>query len=567
MDGWERISAGGSTHGFATLCKLFGAELLRSGRRLVSAIAAALALGMLAALPPLLIAYLIDGAIANTITSQAIALALAGFVLFGFADGGLTLLRHRLTAAAQIDLRAAIAPRMFDTGVRLPLGHFRANNHAALIRSFDDLDEIVDFVAGTMPEFLSNAALVLSYASLLLIVNPVLAAVALSTVAFTFITAIGFGRRSRLAFSAWLADRDRRFMLIVEAFSSILTIKSLSAHGPLLRRFGQDQAVENASLRAMRDRMGDAESANRIWLAITPGIVVGAGAFMVMQGMLTVGQLVLFLTVSGSLSAPVGALCNHWEASQRALASLDRISGVRTAKPEDVEDGAADSVRFDSGLRLEDVSHCHEGAAAATLDHIDLVFPGDEHVSVTGRSGEGKTTLAHLVSRLAAPTAGALYVGATQAESVALGCYRRRVLVVPHAVDLFSASLRENLSLWDGAYDEDRVRSAAELAGLGVLIAELPDGYATQLSSSGEPLSAGQRQRVGIARAMLREPDVLILDEATSALDAETERLVIANVRAAMKGKMLIVITHRRDLAESFPRRLIVEGGRVSSAA
>ena len=566
MDGWDRITAGGSQHGISTLCKLFGAELLRSRRFLIPAIVAALMLGVLAALPPLLIAYLIDSAIANTVTPSALALALAGFVLFGVADGGLTLLRHRLTAAAQVALRAAIAPRMFDTGMRLPLGHFRANNHAALIRSFDDLDEVVDFIAGTMPEFLSNAALVLSYSSLLVIVNPILAVVALSSVGLTFATAIVFGRRSRFAFAAWLVDRDRRFMLIVEAFSSVLTVKSLSAHGPLLKRFGDEQAAENASLRAMRDRMGDAESASRLWLAITPGVVVSAGAFMVMQGMLTVGELVLFLTVSGSLSAPVGALCNYWEASQRSLASLDRIAKVRTADPEDIDDDDAGDVVLDRGLRLANVSYRHDPATAETLSRVDVAFRNDEHVSITGRSGEGKTTLAHLVSRLAAPTVGGLYVGTTQAEDVALGSYRRRVLVVPHAVDLFSASLRENLNLWDETYSEDRIRAAAELAGLGTFIAELPEGYATQLSSSGEPLSAGQRQRVGIARAMLRGPDVLILDEAPSALDAETERLVIANIRDAMMGKLLIVITHRRELAESFPRRLIVEGGRVLSA-
>lgn len=549
--------------GFSGLWTLFRAELRGPFAPLSLAVVIAIALGGVAVLAPLLIARLVDGVVAHAITLPLIALIAAGFLTCALADAGLVLLRHRLIVRAQVGLRRRMAPLLFASILRLPLSRLRSDGHAGAIRAFDDLDDVIDMVARTMPDLMTSAILTLSYTLLIVVIDIRLAAVALVTLALALLTSTQLARLTRSGFAGWLVERDRRFSLIVESVTSLLTIKSLSAHRPIHERFTSHQQAEGGSLRVLRERLGAADAVNRAWIAVAPGVVGCVGAWLAMQGQISAGELVLFLMVSGSLAGPVGDICVHWEVAQRSLASLDRVSVVLVGPEfEDIDGGADSPVRLNQGLSLADVTYRH-GDGAPALKSVTLAIKAGDHVAIAGPSGGGKTTLAHLIARLVDINDGAMHVGPRDASDVPLGHYRRRVLVVPHVVDIFSASIEDNIRLWDDAFPASAVTKAVSLAQLTDVIGGLPDGMATCLTSSGEPLSAGQRQRIGIARAMLREPDILILDEATSSLDAETERAVISNVCRAMAGRTLLVITHRSELASTFPRLLRITDGEV----
>ncbi|ABA03878.1 ABC transporter, transmembrane region [Nitrobacter winogradskyi Nb-255] len=562
MNAWDALVEGRLGSGPRAFWELYREACRAEAGRFAPAIAASLALGLLAVLPPILIAQLIDRAEAGVGAMGLLALGvLAAFAALALLDAGLTWLRHRFTIAAQVRLRARIAPALLITGLRLPLHKLRDNSRATMMRSFDDLDETLGFIAGTMPEFVTAAILAASYAVLLLVVHPLLAVVSLGATALAFVTAAVLARRSRNAFASWILDRDRAFTVIVEAFASLLTIKSMNAHRAIADRFADKLKAENASLAAMRQRIADTEAASRGWLTFVPGIVVVVGVWMVSRGELSIGELVLFLTVSASLSGPVGSMCTHWEAAQRTMAAIARIAELRAAELEDLDADSGRDWSPDAGLSLAGVGHRYAADAAPVLRAVDLALDSGSHIAVTGRSGGGKTTLAHIVARFMQPSEGAVLAGAADAAGIGLTPYRRRVLMLPHETEIFSASIADNVTLWDRSFCLPEVMEALRIAGLGEVVDGLPRRHDTPLSADGEPLSAGQRQRLGIARALIRRPDVLILDEATSSLDPQTEAEVIANVRAVMQGRTLIVITHREELAARFGRRLAVKGG------
>lgn len=265
MNAWDALVEGRLGSGFKAFRELCREAYRAEAGGFVPAIAASLALGLLAVLPPVLIAHLIDRAETGAGTMGLLALGvLAAFAALALLDAGLTWLRHRFTIAAQVRLRARIAPKLLATGLRLPLRGLQDNSRATMMRSFDDLDETLGFIAGTMPEFVTGAILATSYAVLMLVVNPLLAVVSLGATGLAFVTAVVLARRSRTAFATWILDRDRAFTVIVEAFASLLTIKSMNAHRAVADRFADKLEAENTSLAAMRQRTADAEAMGRV---------------------------------------------------------------------------------------------------------------------------------------------------------------------------------------------------------------------------------------------------------------------------------------------------------------
>jgi ABC-type bacteriocin/lantibiotic exporter with double-glycine peptidase domain len=276
---------------------------------------------------------------------------------------------------------------------------------------------------------------------------------------------------------------------------------------------------------------------------------------MLLNGQITAGTLVLFLAVSSGLVAALTAMHFQIEQLQEAAAAHARMATVTAGVPEDLAESAP--APASGPIAIRDLGFSHAGSSD-TLDGLDLAIAAHEHLAIIGRSGEGKTTLAQLLARLHAPDRGSILLDGTAAQDLPLDAYRRCVVLVPHATQIFSASLRDNVRLWNAAVSDAEVDAALARAGLDI-------DPETLVGERGNPLSAGQRQRVGLARVFLRRPAVLILDEATSALDAESEAAVLHNIREMMFGRILIVITHRAQVAAGFDRIVRIKGGRVSA--
>lgn len=536
------------------------AHLSKRPGRTAALVALSIVTAAIAIIPPLLVARVVDAAVEGRAEVLSALMIVAAIAALAFGEAGLTLIRRQLALDTEITLREQDAAAHFNRVTRLPMRAYGGGNEAALIRSFDDLDTVVEFATGHAVDFCAQALIVASYVALMLAVEWRMALVFVVLAVVSLAHAAWHARRMQQAVNAWLPLRDRRFGFIVECITSVLTVKTLSAHTHLRLPFAREQAVEQDALREFRSRRNTGDAVSRFWTVATPGIGTGCGVVLLTAGELTAGGLVLFLSVSGSLVASLSVIHQNLQALHETRGSFERMQRVAGLAPEPLLDAPQPAPGASSVLAAEGITLRHPGADEDVLRDVTLAIRQGQHVAIVGPSGEGKTTLSQVLARLLEPQAGDVTV---DGRTLDLDHHRRSVLVVPHTVAIFSASLRENVRLWDEEIDDAAVRNALRLAELERLAVDSPLGLDVPLGANGNPLSAGQRQRIGLARAFVRRPDTLILDEATSALDVATEQNVLRNVREHMRGKALLVVTHRVHVAESFAHVLHVHRGRI----
>jgi ATP-binding cassette subfamily B protein len=302
-----------------------------------------------------------------------------------------------------------------------------------------------------------------------------------------------------------------------------------------------------------------------------PGLLLAAGSaavFLVggrevIAGRLTLGTFVAFMAYQMRLLPPIQALMGLYTGLATAGVSLRRVRQVMDAAPEVADPASPVALATVRGeVEFDGVSFSFD-RGAPVLDRASFRVAPGEVFAVVGASGSGKSTIAELLLRLFDPDQGVVRLDGHDLRSLALADLRRHIALVEQVPFLFHSTIAENLRYARPEATDDAVRAAAEAAGLRELIAGLPQGYATVVGERGTALSAGERQRIAIARALLADPAVLVLDEPTAALDPETERLVRAGYETLMRGRTTIVISHRPEIAERADRVAVLEGARM----
>jgi ATP-binding cassette, subfamily B, bacterial len=286
------------------------------------------------------------------------------------------------------------------------------------------------------------------------------------------------------------------------------------------------------------------------------------GGWMIIDGSMTIGTLVAFMAYHTRLLSPVQNLLSLTSNLASARVSLGRIFELFDTPAEVVQ--AADAAPLgpiEGAIRLEGVSIRHD--RAAVLEDVNCEIPAGCFCVILGPSGVGKSTLADLLVRYLDPDQGRILLDGVDLRSVRLADLRDQVMLVDQSPYLFNASIAENISYAKPEASRAEIEAAGSAAGLDELIGRLPQGYDTAAGERGLALSVGERQRVSLARAMLRRPRVLILDEPTSALDGEMETQIAASLSQNLRGGTLIVITHRPALAARAGMILILEEGRA----
>lgn len=300
--------------------------------------------------------------------------------------------------------------------------------------------------------------------------------------------------------------------------------------------------------------------------ALGTAFVMWYGGSKVIAGDTTPGSFFSFIVAVGLLYEPFKKFNSANMDIQRALAGAERVFEILDSPAITVEQGGAEvfAPPF-AELRLEGVSFTYPGCPSPALDQVDLTVKAGQRVALVGPSGAGKSTLANLLPRFYDPDAGRILLNGRDLKDYTLDSLRRNMGMVSQDAFLFNATVRENIAYGQDTVDQAAVEEAARAAFAHEFVTALPEGYDTVLGERGVKISGGQKQRLTIARALLKNPPLLILDEATSALDTESERIVQLALENLMQSRTSVVIAHRLSTVLSADVIVVMEAGRVAA--
>ena len=353
------------------------------------------------------------------------------------------------------------------------------------------------------------------------------------------------------------------------SINGVQLAKTMGTGPSLIQRFTASSArlidLELRSQLAGRWRMA---SMSVIFAAI-PAIIYLAAGLPITAGVMTIGTLIAFTTLQNSLFRPLTGLLNTSVSVISSLALFARIFEYLDL-PIDVDDPARpvgiDPAQVTGHVRIEDVSFAYPGADRPALAGVNLDVPAGSTLALVGETGSGKTTLASLIARLYDPGSGSVRIDGIDLRDLRLADLAAVVGVVSQETYLLHTTVRENLRYARPGATDAEIEDAARAAQIHDLIAGLPDGYDTMVGSRGHRFSGGEKQRIAIARTLLRDPRVLVLDEATSALDTETERAVQQAFDVLARGRTTITIAHRLSTVRNADQIVVLDHGQVTEA-
>jgi ABC-type bacteriocin/lantibiotic exporter with double-glycine peptidase domain len=351
---------------------------------------------------------------------------------------------------------------------------------------------------------------------------------------------------------------------LIEAIANIDVAKSMSLEEMVQQKWHRLFRVFSASnYRAQKLRQLLESSCSGIQF-LTTVTLLWYGARLVMDRELTLGQLVAFYMYTSLALPPLLSLVTLWDEWQQARVAMERIQEILDEKPEPQLSPEARIYLqpLEGRVCFQQVCFRYEGAAPVLRGLSFEIRPG-ERVALVGRSGSGKTTVARLLLGLYQPDQGHVLIDDADLRHLDLLTYRRQIGVVLQENLLLSGSVGDNIALGEPQPDADRVLKAAQEAGAHEFITRLPEGYETRVGEMGLTLSAGERQRISIARALYRNPRILIFDEATSALDSLNEWEIQRNLDTILAGRTTLIITHKMTMMKTAHRILVLHDGLV----
>ncbi|HEY9293064.1 MAG TPA: ABC transporter ATP-binding protein [Microlunatus sp.] len=478
-----------------------------------------------------------------------------------FVQRGSQLVTQRTTERLLVALRARVYGQLQRLGIDF---YDRTQAGRIMTRMTSDIDAIAELLQVGLINLLMAILTFSGMSVVVLALDPRLALTVLCVVPPAAIATWWYRKRASVAYDE---ARERTSMLnsnLQESLAGIRVTHAYRRETHNLDRFadlGRDFMFwSRRSSFATAVYVGIIE----ILSTLATVAVLGLGARFVGAGTLAVGTLLAFMLYLAQVFAPIQQLATVFDVYQRARAGLVRIRellGLRTSTP--VVDAPVRPDAIEGDIELRGVRLRYAGTTTDALKRVDLHIPAGQRVAFVGRTGAGKSTTVKLVSRFYDPTDGQILVDGIGLEQYDLAAYRNRMGYVPQEPHLFTRTVRDNIAYGRPDATDAEVEAAARAVGAHEFISRMPDGYLQLITERGRSLSAGQRQLLCLARALIVDPSILILDEATSNLDLASERKVNQAMRVAAQGRTTLVVTHRPQSLHWVERVLVVSDGAI----
>jgi ATP-binding cassette subfamily C protein LapB len=464
-------------------------------------------------------------------------------------------------ASARVDIK--LSARIMEQVLGTRLEH-RSNSVGSLANNLRSFESVRDFITSATVTTLIDLPFgiifigVMAWISLPMIVPVIVGGTIMLIYAFSVQT-----KMHELSETMYRASALRNATLI-ESLVSLETVKSLGIEGTMQRKWEHSASFlteVGSKLKLLSQSINNGSNALQ---QITNVVLIVLGVYLVTNGDLTMGALIASTMLAGRALAPIGQLAGlltQYHTASTSLESLNSIMDKAVERPTDSNFLSRPTFRGD--IEFREVSFSYPGAEERALNKVSFKIKAGEHVALLGRMGSGKTTIHKLMLGLYQPTEGSILVDDIDIRQIDTAELRRCVGYVQQDTQLFYGTMRDNLTIASPHVDDATVLAAAHTGGIDEYINSHPKGFDLLVGERGETLSGGQKQGVGIARALINKPNIILLDEPTSAMDHSGEDAVKKRLSEATQGKTVVLISHRSGLFDLVGRIIVIDSGRV----
>jgi ATP-binding cassette, subfamily B, bacterial MsbA len=519
---------------------------------------------------PWILKLAIDEALPNKDTNQLVLL-LAAFTGLFVLRAWLTMLRNRILQFAAMRLVCDLRIKLFAHLQSLSLRYFDTNQTGRTIaRISQDTGEVYNLTNGFLINIIADTVTVLCVLGFLYWIEWHLALAVTAVLPFFVINYLYHRKKMKQESRTHRDNWDKVMGFLNERVAAARVVKSFAKEQDEISSFAgginadyfnfSRIVLRNTKLSVVADVLG----------SIGALVVLGYGGWLVMQGEMQIGTLVAFNAYITFIFPPIVRFADLNNIFQRASTSLENVFTLLDTKPEVADLPTAPalaSVRGDLEFRGVCFDYDREPPGKGrprTLTEVSFAIPAGKVVAIVGPSGSGKSTIINLIARFYDVASGAVLVDGHDIRTVTTDSLRKQIGIVLQESVLFSGTLEDNIKYGRPDATREQVLDAATAANAHEFIVKLPDGYATVVGERGSKLSGGQRQRIAIARAILKDPRILIFDEATSALDTQSERLIQQAMERLMKNRTSFIIAHRLSTIQNADIILVMEQGRLA---
>lgn len=464
-------------------------------------------------------------------------------------------------ASTRVDIK--LSARIMEQVLGTRLEH-RSNSVGSLANNLRSFESVRDFITSATVTTLIDLPFglifigVMAWISLPMIVPVIVGGIIMLLYAFSVQT-----KMHELSETMYRASALRNATLI-ESLVSLETVKALGIEGTMQRKWEHSAiylSEVGSKLKLLSQSINNGSNALQ---QITNVVLVVLGVYLVTNGELTMGALIASTMLAGRALAPIGQLAGlltQYHTASTSLESLNEIMEKRVERPADSNFLSRPTFRGD--IEFREVSFSYPGAEEKALNKVSFKIKAGEHVALLGRMGSGKTTIHKLMLGLYQPTEGSILIDGIDIRQIDTAELRRCVGYVQQDTQLFYGTMRDNLTIASPHVDDATVLAAAHTGGIDEYINSHPKGFDLLVGERGETLSGGQKQGVGIARALINKPNIILLDEPTSAMDHSGEDAVKKRLSEATQGKTVVLISHRSGLFDLVGRIIVIDSGRV----